>query len=205
MTRLLLVRHGDTDYNHNRRFLGHTDIEMSAFGIKQVMRLRDYIAGEKINAVFSSDLKRTIKTAEILTAGRKLDIVLCPELREVNYGECEGLSFGQIGEQYPDVAAKCLNFNLELDFPGGEDFKTFIKRTRSFLKRLKNQPANNTVLVVSHGGPLKTLICHFLGLNMKNWDRIHLDTASLSIVYLNAKNPVLTRFNDTSYLRDLKP
>ena len=204
MTRLLLVRHGDTDFNQHRRFMGYSDIELSPLGIQQVEKLQLYLAGEKIQAVFASDLQRTMKTAAVLTAGRNLIVTPCPELRETNYGECEGLSFGEIDEKYPEVAAKCVNFSLDLDFPGGEDFRTFITRTRTFLKRLKNQPPENTVLIVSHNGPLKVLICHFLGLQMKYWHRLNLDIASLSIVRYNPPNAVLTRLNDTSYLRELK-
>jgi len=204
MPRLLLVRHGDTDFNANRRFMGYSDISLSSLGIKQVKTLRDYLADEPIHTVFCSDLKRTMQTARILSSGRKLAITACPELRELNYGECEGLSFSEIGERYPDVAAKCVDFDLGLEFPGGENFRNFVIRTRGFLKRLKNQPLNNTILIVSHNGPLKVLICHYIGLNMKYSQRLHMDTASLSIIYSNVGHPILTKLNETSYLPDLK-
>jgi broad specificity phosphatase PhoE len=201
--RLLIVRHGDTDYNAHKRFMGFSDIEMSSFGNKQIERLRDYLEGESIHAVFSSDLKRAIQTAEILSTGRQLPITPCPELRELNYGECEGLSFGEIGERYPEVAAKCVDFSLDLQFPGGEDYRSLIKRERLFVKRLRQFKANETLLVISHSGPIKVLICHFLGMPMKYAQRLHLDTASLSIVYNNTDYPVLTKLNETSFLRGL--
>jgi alpha-ribazole phosphatase len=204
MPRLLLVRHGDTDFNQRRRFMGYTDIEMSSFGKKQVERLKDYLGGEDIHAVFSSDLQRTMRTAEILSTGRHLAITPCPELRELNYGECEGLSFGEIGDRYPEVAAKCVDFNLDLQFPGGEDYRSLIKRERFFVKRLQKFTRNETVLVVSHSGPLKVLLCHFLGLPMKYSQRLHIDTASLSVIYNNVDYPLLTKLNETSYLKDLK-
>ena len=84
MTRLLLVRHGITEFNSVRRFAGYSDVEMNADGYGQVERLRDRLANEQIDAIYSSDLKRALVTAEVISAGRKVDIVTCPELREMN-------------------------------------------------------------------------------------------------------------------------
>jgi len=201
--KLLLVRHGDTDFNRQRRFMGYTAIPLSPPGVKQVQQLCDNLTASPIQAVFTSDLRRTRQTAEILTAGRNLEITLCPELREVNYGLCEGLSFGEISEKYPEVAARCIDFSLALDFPGGENFRGFIRRARGFTKRLKPLPPEATVLIVSHNGPLKVLICHYLGLPLRHWQRLHLDTASLSIIYVNAGGAVLTRLNDVSHLNNM--
>jgi len=201
--KLLLVRHGDTDFNRQRRFMGYTDIPLSPGGVTQVKSLRGSLAGQSIDAVFASDLQRTRQTAEILTAARHLEITLCPELREVNYGLCEGLSFGEISEKYPEVAARCVDFSLALDFPEGENFRGFIRRARGFTKRLKSLPPESAVLIVSHNGPLKVLICHYLGLPLKYWQRLHLDTASLSIAYVSAGGAVLTRLNDVSHLDNM--
>ena len=96
MSRLLLVRHGITEFNSTRRFAGYSDVEMSADGYRQVERLRDRLVGEKIDAVYSSDLKRALVTARVIFSGHNGDIVPCPELREVNYGSAEGLTFQEI-------------------------------------------------------------------------------------------------------------
>ncbi|MDD5189902.1 MAG: histidine phosphatase family protein [Dehalococcoidales bacterium] len=202
MPRLLLVRHGDTDFNANRRFMGHSDIELSPLGMKQVTRLKDYIADEPVTAVFASDLKRTMMTASILAQPRGLSVIPCPELRELHYGECEGLSFEQIGIQYPEVAAQCMSFTLDLNFPGGEKYRGFIKRVRSFVKKLKAYNPKDTILIVAHSGPITALLCHFLGLPMRHAMRWRIDTASLSIVYYDPPDIYLTRFNDISYLKD---
>jgi broad specificity phosphatase PhoE len=203
MSRLLLVRHGTTEFNSSRRFLGHSDIDLSYTGLEQIGRLRDYLAGEKIDAVFASDLQRTMKTARIVTGGRMLEIVPCPELREMNYGVCEGLTFPQIGSIYPDIAEKCVNFTLELAFPEGENFKEFIERTSIFLERVKKHNQSDVLLVVSHNGPLKILICQLIGIAMEHWAQIRIDIASLSIVDISPRGTVLSRLNDTSYLKGL--
>ena len=88
MSRLLLVRHGLTEFNNTRKFCGITDIDMSPAGYRQVEKLRDRLANQKIDAVFCSDLKRARISAEIITAGRNLEIKAIPELREMDYGQC---------------------------------------------------------------------------------------------------------------------
>ena len=203
MTRLLLVRHGVTEFNTNRRFLGYSDIALSADGYRQIEQLRDRLASERIDAVYSSDLKRAIETAEIISSGRNLDIMPCPELREANYGDCEGLTFSEIGSRYPEVAEKCVNFTLELEFPSGESFREFIKRTSKFLDRLAKHAPTETLLIASHNGPLKVLVCRLLGIDMEHWWQIRIDTASLSIMDISPRGAVLSRLNDTSHLEEL--
>jgi broad specificity phosphatase PhoE len=199
--KLLLVRHGDTEFNSSHKFMGHSDIDLSPEGRQQIEYLRDYLADEKIEAVYASDLLRTITTAQILTDGRRLVVTPCPELREMNYGLCEGLTFGEINQNYPEVAAQCINFTTALEFPEGETFQDFAQRTISFLDRLKARKPANTALVVSHNGPLKTLVCHFLGIDQEHWWQIRIDTASLSIIDITPRGAMLSRLNDVSYLK----
>jgi len=200
LARLLLVRHGSTEFNTGRRFMGYSDIDLNADGYTQAEKLRDYLASEKIDAVYSSDLKRTLVTAEIISSGRSLDIVACPELREVNYGTCEGLTFQEIGNHYPDVAEKCINFTVKLEFPEGETFQEFIERTCQFLSVLDNHKPTETILVVSHNGPLKVLVCNLLGITMEHWWQIRIDIASLSVIDISPRGAMLSRLNDTSHL-----
>lgn len=199
--RLLLVRHGDTEFNSSRKFMGCSDIDLSPEGRNQIERLRDYLAGDKIDAIYASDLSRTITTANILNNNRGLVVIPCPELREMDYGVCEGLTFNEINESYPEVAKKCAYFDVSLEFPEGETFEDFAKRTIAFLDRLKTHKTSDTILVVSHNGPLKNLICHFLGIGLEHWWQIRVDTASLSIIDVTQRGTMLSRLNDISYLR----
>lgn len=203
MARLLLVRHGLTEFNEDRRFMGHSDIELSAAGRRQAERLRDYLAGEKIDAVYSSDLKRTMEMAEIICEGRGLEIIACPELRECNYGTCEGLTFNEINDSYPHVAEKCINFTLDLEFPEGEHFKDFFERTSRFIERLKEHGPSDTVLVSSHNGPLKILLCRLLEIGDEHWWQLRIDNSSLSIMTTSPRGAVLSRLNDVSFLTGL--
>ena len=201
MSRLLLVRHGVTEFNSTRRFGGHSDIELSADGHEQVERIRDRLTGEKIDAIYSSDLKRALVTAEVISTGHDVDIETCPELREMNYGDIEGLTFEEIGHRYPELWEMIINFDFRLNFPGGESWNGFTKRTITFLDRLNKHAPEETILIVSHSGPLRVLICNLLGIDQSHWLQIRIDNASLSIVDTYPKRVILSLLNDTSHLR----
>ena len=182
--------------------MGHSDIELSRKGREQADRLRDYLAGETIDAAYASDLKRTMATAAAICEGRDLDVAPSPELREFHYGVCEGLTFGEIGAQYPDVAEMCRSFSPALAFPEGEHFGGFSERTGGFLGRLRRHGPEETLLIASHSGPLKVLICLLLGIDPVNWLKLGADLASLSIVHTFPRGGLLVRLNDTSHLRE---
>ena len=144
------MRHGITDHNSNRRFAGATDVELSDDGYRQVERLRDRLANEKIDAIYSSDLKRAVVTAEVIASGRDVEIITCPELRECDYGDAEGLTMKEIGQQFPEIAQAMSENSLEIDFPGGEHFKSFIVRSGKFADRLNENVMEQTILVPKH-------------------------------------------------------
>ena len=201
MSKLLLARHGDTRLNSARMFVGHTDAELSALGRRQVKRLRDRLAAERIDVIYSSDLKRAVATAETIASRHHLDVITCPELREINYGKVEGLTFEEIQRLYPDVAELCLEWNLQLEFPDGESFDEFKQRVSKFLDRLKQHTPEQTILIVAHGGPLRLMVCHLLGIELWHWRQIHIDLASLSIVDTYPEVAIISLLNDTSHLR----
>lgn len=201
MSKLLLARHGDTRLNSARMFVGHTDAELSVLGRRQVKRLRDRLTAERIDVIYSSDLKRAVATAETIASRHHLDVITCPELREINYGKVEGLTFEEIKRLYPDVAELCAEWNLQLEFPDGESFDELKQRVSKFLDRLKQHTPEQTILIVAHGGPLRLMVCHLLGMDLRHWRQIHIDLASLSIVDTYPEVAIISLLNDTSHLR----
>ncbi|MFC2016425.1 histidine phosphatase family protein [Chloroflexota bacterium] len=201
MSKLLLVRHGITEFNSARRFAGYSDVELSPDGYRQVEKLGARLANEKIDAVYSSDLRRAIVTAEVISSKHEVEVLTCSELREINYGDVEGLTFEEIGRYHPELAESITNFSLELSFPGGESFAGFISRISTFLDRLNKHALEQTILIVAHGGPLKVLVCHLLGIDQSHWRQIRLDNASLSIVETYPQRTIISLLNDTFHLR----
>jgi alpha-ribazole phosphatase len=200
LPKILLVRHGITESNRARKLTGQCDVDLSADGYRQVEQLRDRLLGEKIDSVYSSDLRRAVATAEVISSGHELNIIRCPELREINYGKAEGLTFEEIGRLYPDVAELVKNFSLQLEFPEGESFEGFAARTSSFLDKLQEYAPSQTMLVVSHSGPLRVLVCRLLGIDLGHWRQFRLDFASLSILETYPQATIVNLLNDTSHL-----
>lgn len=200
MSRLLLVRHGDTELNSRERYWGHSDIKLSATGIRQAEKLRDRLANEKIDTIYSSDLERASLTARIIASKHGLDVITCAELQEINFGAVEGLTFDQIIRLYPQLTQLWTSWSRQLRFPGGESVDELNCRVSKFLDRLKKHGEGETTLVVAHAGPLRLLVCHLLGIEPQYWRRIRLKLASLSIVEIHPQGAVLSLLNDVSHL-----
>jgi len=201
LSRLLLVRHGNTELNSAQIFVGHTDVELSATGHWQVEKLRDRLSTEKIDVIYSSDLRRALGTAETIASPHRLEVIACPELREFDYGELDGLTFAEICRLHPEVAELCACWSLRLKFPGGESVDQLRQRVSGFLDRLQQHSPEQTVLVVTHGGLLRLMVCALLGIDLRHWGQINIDLASLSIVDTYPEAAVIGLLNDTSHLR----
>lgn len=200
MSRLLLVRHGDTELNSAERYWGHSDVELSTAGLRQAERLRDRLATEKVDTIYSSDLQRASVTAKIIASRHQLDIITCAELWEINFGDAEGLTFDEISRLYPEVAKLRVERSPKLKYPGGESLDQFNSRVSKFLGRLENHAPEETILIVAHSGVLRTLVCQLLGIGLRYRWQFRLDLASLSIIETYPQGAILSLLNDVSHL-----
>jgi alpha-ribazole phosphatase len=199
LSKILLVRHGITEKYASDRFWGKTDIPLSTAGTKQAGQLRDRLATVKIDAIYSSTLKRARSTAEIIASGHPAEITVCGELDECNFGDIEGLNYEEIKKDYPALAEELERWKA-VAFPGGESLEQLNARVQTFLRKLKKPRPQETVLIVAHGGPLRLIICNLLGLGLDFWLKIRIDLASLSIVETYPRATVLSLLNDVSHL-----
>ena len=201
MSKLLLVRHGDTELNSAERFWGQTDVELSAAGIMQAEQLSDRLAIQNIDSIYVSDLKRALVTAEIIASKHHLDIIICSELRETNFGYVEGLTFEEINQHYPELTKAWADWSLSLKFPGGESVEELNNRVTEFLPRLEKHSPEETILIVAHSAPLRLLICHLMGIELHHWRQLRLNLASLSILETYPEGAILSLLNDVSHLK----
>ena len=201
MSRLLMVRHGDTELNSAERYWGQSDVKLSAAGLRQAEKLRDHLVTEKIGAIYASNLRRASVTAETIASKHQLKVITCAELCEVNFGELEGLTFDEISQLYPEVTRLWVERSPELQFPGGESFDEFNERVSKFLGRLEKHADEETILIVAHSGVLRTLMCHLIGLELHRRWQIRLDLASLSVLETHQEGAILTLVNSTFHLR----
>jgi alpha-ribazole phosphatase len=195
--RLLLVSHAQTDWNVQSRFQGHTDIPLNDCGRSQAHRWQRQLAEEPLEAIVASDLLRASETAEILAKPHGLSVRTDPRLRELSFGDWEGLTYAEIQQQYPDELAAWQQNYSRFSAPSGESLRDLEGLLHLFVGDLERQTPMVTVLVVAHRGSLRSLLCVLLGLPVdRQWD-FRLDIASLSEVMLVGGKGSLERLNVT--------
>jgi alpha-ribazole phosphatase len=202
LSRLILVRHGNTTLNSSERFWGATDVELSTEGIIQAEKLRDRLATEKIDIAYASKLSRARLTAEIIVSKHHIDITAYAELNEINFGVIEGLTFEEINERHPDLSEVLSKWAIRPKFPGGESLDELDRRVQKFLKRLRKHQPEQTILIVSHAGTLRLMICHLLRIGLEHWRNLRLNLASISVIENYPQGAVLSLLNDISHLKN---
>lgn len=202
MTRLILVRHGETLWNASMRFQGQTDTELSTKGQEQARRTASRLAGENIDIAYASDLRRCAETAEIILDGREVELRLRPELRELNFGRWEGLTFEQINAISPGVLQRMRSELRSFEAPEGESWADLEARVTGMLDEILVQHPNGTVLIVAHVNPLRILLGRLLQVEGVNWLPVRLYNCSISIFEVDAGQAKMHTLNDSCHLED---
>lgn len=155
MTEILLIRHGETDWNAAHRLQGHLDIDLNAAGVRQIAALGAALRGEALDAIFSSDMRRALQTAQAIAATRELTVQIEPGLRERCYGAFEGLRHSEIRARYPEAFVALQARDLDARFPEGariaETLREFSARSIAVMTRLIGS-GHRKIAVVTHGG-----------------------------------------------------
>jgi broad specificity phosphatase PhoE/ribonuclease HI len=193
VTTLVLVRHGATSYTADKRFsggLGGSNPGLTDDGRAQVREVADWLSplGQAVEAVVASPVRRTRESAEILAERLGLDLVEEPGFAEMEFGAWDGMSFGEVRDQYHDELEKWLG-DLDLAPGGGESFREVEKRVLAGLNRVVERYPGRTVIVVTHVTPIKTLIAHAVGAPLAALFRMELSTASVSVVSFYGEDP----------------
>jgi 2,3-bisphosphoglycerate-dependent phosphoglycerate mutase len=162
-TRILLVRHGETDWNASGRIQGHNDTPLNAAGRQQAQRTAQRLAREPIKALYSSDLARAFETATIIGAPLGLTVVTSARLRERQYGLWEGLTAAEIQARYPEQFAIWRARTTDFAPPQGETRSELLTRALAELQTIARRHVRDMVVVVTHGGLCYVLINHILG------------------------------------------
>ena len=190
MTRVLLIRHGETSWNREGRWQGQADVPLSDKGVRQAEALARALrpGANAIRAVYSSDLRRAQDTALILAAAIGIKPVLDPIWREMDVGCWSGLSREEIRGRFPDEWAR-IHSGEDLARGGGDTFGQFFARVVGALERLSRQHHGETVAVVTHGGVIRAALLHALGLS---FERLHevavVENATLSELRVNGSS-----------------
>lgn len=184
-TTIYLVRHGSVVGAETRRFIGHLDVPLSPRGELEAAALARRLATVKLAAAYSSDLSRTRRTAEILTGPHRLEPVAVSALREFAMGRWEGLTAEEIRALDPAAFDAWMADVGRFQFPDGESLGDVTARVWPALEAIVERHAGGTVLVVTHGGPNRIVLCQALGMPLERILSLGQDYAALSIIELH--------------------
>lgn len=203
-TRLLLIRHGETDDNHSRVFQGQGGRGLNARGRDQARRLAERFEriGLRASALYCSDLERARETADLLSAALKLSPVADPALREVHVGAWQGLGYEEIATRYPDEWAA---WRKGLDFKrgGGETYGELGDRVAAAIDSIVAAHPGETVAIVSHGAAIKVFVGRVLGLDTAALRRYRVaSNTGVTLVERDGETDTLMVWNDASHLED---
>ena len=200
MTKIFLIRHGETEWNKLGKIQGNSDVNLSPEGLIQAQFLTKYAPFGNVDAVYSSDLKRASDTAKILAARFNLPVIEKPGLRETNFGDWEGKSISKLLEDFPDDFGNFFIKPDKVNPPGGETFLECQARVENALDELIAEHENQSIIVVSHGAAIRLLLCAALDVRIrKMWSISQFNTA-LNIVIADEGNFRVELVNSTAHL-----
>ena len=203
MTRILLARHGETDWNREGRWQGHSDQPLNAAGMAQAEALGRRLAQEPIDALYTSDLLRASQTAAAVTRETGVEAIPTPGLREVDVGDLAGVDRAAAAQRFPDWYTRWRE-GADDRYPGGETFADLRARAISTLDRIAARHAGGTALLVCHNGIVHAVVLHVLGLEPHDRRRIAPGAnCSLTIVERQRRRTVLVTLNDAGHLDGL--
>ncbi|MBU1998803.1 MAG: histidine phosphatase family protein [Candidatus Omnitrophota bacterium] len=199
-TKILLIRHGSTDWNAQQRYCGFLDVELNNKGRLQARRLKKRLSVENVDKVYSSDRLRAIETAKIIFPEDVIHLV--EDLKEISFGIFEGLTYKEILKKHPQNYKKWVADPFNTAIPQGESLNIFKKRVLKAFNKVSKEHAGKSIAIVCHGGVTSVLINSVLKAN-DFWKYVP-DSASLSILEKENSKFKLSLFNDIAHLKGIK-
>ena len=199
--RLVLVRHAETDAAMQGRCYGTLDVALSAQGRRRAAELGAALAADPLAGVYSSPLERAVETAAPIAGAQGVEVVTVRDLREVDFGELEGLTFDEIRAGWAELYREWMERPADVRFPGGESFSDLRDRALPALADSRMRHAGEAVVVVTHGGVVRIALADVLRLDEDASFRFGLDYGGVSVVDWVNGSPVLRVVNADLYSR----
>jgi alpha-ribazole phosphatase len=206
MARLILIRHGETEDSRAARYSGQRDTPLTLLGEAQHARVRAHLAGEEVGRVVCSDLQRCRHLAGLLAADHGPAAEPLAALREASFGAWEGLTYAEALEADRPAMVAFNRDQLEVAPPGGETLAGVAARAGACLATLlrEHRRRPDALIVVSHGGTLRALLCGLLEIPLRRHWTLRSDHAALSVLDIYPQGPVVAVLNDTCHLREMR-
>jgi broad specificity phosphatase PhoE len=199
--RLLLIRHGETPWNRVRRVQGcRSDTELSQRGREQAEKIALSLKKQRVDALYSSPLKRAVGTAKAIAQACGLEVKVAYDLREIDAGELEGLSQEELRKRYKEFWKGLSQGDPCFPLPGGESLEGLQRRAWGEIERIMERHPKETVAVVGHLLTNLAIICRALGLDLGHMGRLRQDSAAINILEVTRQGNSLLQFNDTCHL-----
>lgn len=199
-TQIIIVRHGQTEWNIKGIRQGHLDSLLTPKGIAQAKALAQRLAREKFTSIYSSDLGRAVQTAKEISKVTRHQIVTDPRLRERHLGIFQGLNADEIAEKYPEERRLLRTQGPDYVIPEGESMRQQVARNVMFLDELAHEHAGETVVVVTHGGVVSGFFRHTLSIPLDAPRRFEFVNAGLNVFAREEGNWMLLTWGDVSHL-----
>jgi alpha-ribazole phosphatase len=200
MGKLYLVRHGETAWNAEARYQGHMDTTLNEAGLYQAQKLQERFIKEHINAIFSSDLKRAVETASIIAKPKNIQVQLSPSLRELSFGEWEGLTYKEITVKYGNLIDRWLETPDMITIPGGEPLSSMVTRISQFINNLIKEKPEDSFVLVAHGGPIRTFVAQLNLIPFNKMWSIKIENASITTLETSKSGIITKEINNTKHL-----
>lgn len=205
MVRIIFTRHGETQWNVENRCQGQRDIKLTDRGLSQAKALAQRLKNHEIDVIYTSDLSRAADTAKEIHQAMDRDwvkVIQEPTLREMGFGDWQGLTFAEIELQYKDLSEE-RKITPYGEIPGGEKHQDLVQRGIKFVNHCLKNHHGQTVLAVTHGGFLKALLHHYLELPWKIVkNNMYIDNCSLTVFKGKEDKVVIERINDTAHFEN---
>lgn len=197
MTRLVLVRHGETIWNAEDRYAGSTDIPLSPRGLEQAEQLASWASSAKLDAIWVSPMRRARETVAPVERMTGITARVDPRLREIHFGQAEGLTDSELRQSFPQAFAAFQTDPVAHHLPGGEDPQDVARRAIECFDEIEKAHPRNRVLLVTHNTLIRIALCHLLGLPLSKYRSAFpvVATAALSEVRLHHGQGSLLKFN----------
>lgn len=195
-TRCILLRHGETDYPHNRYYCdSKEDPPLNKTGLRQARLWEKVLKDVPLAAVYVSPSRRTRETAQTATEGGPLNLMPMKGLQERDFGTWEGLSSGEIREKFPDEWQELKNDALNFHPPGGESLIDFSTRVNNTIQLLLGRHSDQTILIVTHVGPIRMIVSAALAVPLENHKRLVVGYCSITEIEYTESWPNLISFS----------
>ncbi len=200
MMRLVLVRHGETDWNASGRYQGQSNVALSDRGKKQAECLAGHFPLESLDAIYTSDLDRARETAEQVASKFGLSVNREKAFRELSFGDWEGLTYGEISKKWPKEAKKLFTAPDELQIPRGETFRELQERALKKIRQLYEAHVDQTVGVFAHGAINKTILAGLMHIPLHYLWSLRQDNTAVNILRIDGEYVMVELINSTAHL-----